>query len=245
MRGEPLSVEALSDITSSATRWELAPRRPIVALAFTGTYRDGSRGSPDAARMRAHVAAAIEAWAPDGIVLDFAALRYRWGDGLIGVFETVSRGALVPRPSAIVRGPDSAAGLGSLCSSEALFDDLETAVRSVNDELMRRRDEEARIEDRLAMAIVISERLGIQDALAVAARAPTAYTEHHLHDWVTRLWQIDVARVEIYRGSDDDLAWAAALPGALAIAHAGHARAAVALRPAAEWPLRLTSTPRW
>jgi hypothetical protein len=149
----------------------------LLVVAWAGEYRHGSAGAPDARRMTAQVAAGLAQWSADAVVLDLSALSYRWGDGLMAVFEAAARGGdtLLPRLVAIVAGPDSRAGLASLCVPETLFDDLATAVADVRHHTHARADELERIERTLVLAIVVRDDLTPSAAIELAADAPTQY----------------------------------------------------------------------
>lgn len=56
-------------------------------LKFIGCYGFGSSGNPDAAFMSAIGKAALEAWSPDGLIIDLSDLHYEWGDQLERVFN--------------------------------------------------------------------------------------------------------------------------------------------------------------
>lgn len=58
----------------------------IMILKFSGSYGFGSSGNCDAAFMSAIGKAALEAWSPDGLIIDLSELYYEWGDQLERVF---------------------------------------------------------------------------------------------------------------------------------------------------------------
>src|SRR6266550_2062673 len=53
---------------------------PILIAKFTGRYRPGCQGNPDAAYLVAMGVAAVSYWEPKGVVLDVSQLEYVWGD---------------------------------------------------------------------------------------------------------------------------------------------------------------------
>lgn len=71
-----------SNIIYTVRRWarDARPFVSIVHLAFTGTYRDGSSGAPDAHYIRGIITIVDGAWRPSATIIDFSALTYKWGD---------------------------------------------------------------------------------------------------------------------------------------------------------------------
>lgn len=53
---------------------------PVLIAAFDGEYRHGARGNDDAVYLTAMLSAAVSAWHPLALVLDFKDLTYTWGD---------------------------------------------------------------------------------------------------------------------------------------------------------------------
>lgn len=94
---EPADWRTLSDLQVS-----YGLRADVLVVGFSGRYRAGSAGNPDATYMRAMVAAGFEAWGASAIVLDLGALEYVWGDELDRVF---SFGRERDLPVAVVVGP--------------------------------------------------------------------------------------------------------------------------------------------
>jgi hypothetical protein len=82
-------------------------------VSFTGHYRDGSSGNPDAAYMRAMIGLGCDLWWHKGLVIDLSALKYDWGDMIESAFDH-------PRdlPVAIVVGPLSSRALATLWFGE-------------------------------------------------------------------------------------------------------------------------------
>jgi hypothetical protein len=85
-------------------------------VRFSGVYRDGSEGNPDAKYMYAMAEAGIAAYDTDGVILDFENLSYQWGDRIEQVFSagTARRTGLEPFPLAVIAGPGCAPALASL-----------------------------------------------------------------------------------------------------------------------------------
>ena len=107
-----------------------------LVVSFTGQYRDGSGGNPDAAYMRAIVGLGCDLWWHRGLVIDLSALQYDWGDMIESAFDHPSK-----LPVAIVVGPLSARALATLwygedtdrlaTEQEGVFDSLQDAIAYV------------------------------------------------------------------------------------------------------------------
>lgn len=84
MNFETVALHRGSDITYAVRRWarDARPFISIVHLAFSGTYRSGSGGAPDAHYMSGILAIVEGAWRPSAIILDFSSLAYEWGDDI-------------------------------------------------------------------------------------------------------------------------------------------------------------------
>jgi hypothetical protein len=52
----------------------------ILVLSFSGRYRSGHHGAPDAGYIRGIMQAALGVWRPKALILDFRKLDYTWGD---------------------------------------------------------------------------------------------------------------------------------------------------------------------
>lgn len=75
----------LSDLSSIRYSYSVAQipgrlRSSILVVRFEGIYGTGCGGNGDATFMSAIIAAGIEAWEPEAIVLDLQNLAYQWGD---------------------------------------------------------------------------------------------------------------------------------------------------------------------
>jgi hypothetical protein len=87
----------------------------VLEARFGGEYREGSLGKPDADAMVRWLAVLLARTEPDVVLLDLSALRYTWGDGLLRLFELLSRfDSDEPLGVAVLGGPASAPALGSL-----------------------------------------------------------------------------------------------------------------------------------
>jgi hypothetical protein len=104
----------------------------VLRVRFSGVYRPGSAGSPDAGLMMAVTAAALAHGTPDVVLFDLSELDYRWGDGLLGIFEVVAaRDAEHPVRTVVVAGPACIGAVRSLAGAAAeegwLFGGIDTA----------------------------------------------------------------------------------------------------------------------
>jgi hypothetical protein len=87
----------------------------VLEVRFGGEYREGSLGKPDADAMVRWLVVLLARTEPDVVLLDLSALRYSWGDGLLRLFELVSRfDTDQPLAITVLGGPASAPALGSL-----------------------------------------------------------------------------------------------------------------------------------
>ena len=78
----------------------------LLVVKFSGRYRNGSSGNPDALFMSAMAEAGIVAWGPAGLILDLRELEYEWGDLLEAVFAAgESHYGDTRFPQAIIVGP--------------------------------------------------------------------------------------------------------------------------------------------
>lgn len=235
----------ISDVRCEAFEVQ-AERTRVLVLAFHGSYRDGSRGTPDATRMCAEATAALVAWRPDALVFDMRGLSYRWGNGMCEVLAASLPGGYASTPSAVVYGPDSQAGLSSLCSAEALFDALEPAIAEV---ARRAREEEAerdRVEDLLTLAIVLRADLSPAVAVQAAARAVILAREHWESHWTIRLWVCGTYLINVFAGTVEDLAWAREQLRGISVQLPGtREELGVVVAPQAELPARLAGLARF
>ena len=82
MKLEPVSFDKETDIRY-AFQLETTGRnrfRYTLIAAFSGTYRPGSAGAPDAHFIYGITRTAIAVWYPAALILDLRALSYIWGD---------------------------------------------------------------------------------------------------------------------------------------------------------------------
>ncbi|MFW9996843.1 MAG: hypothetical protein ACFFD4_32675 [Candidatus Odinarchaeota archaeon] len=88
-----------------------------LVVQFSGTYRYGSSGAPDAAFMRGMIGKAVNFWQPNKLIIDLSSLVYTWGNNLFDIALYSHRS----RSTAIVFGPDCREGLSSLIR---IYDDM-------------------------------------------------------------------------------------------------------------------------
>jgi hypothetical protein len=104
---------------------------------FSGDYRDGSAGKPDARFIAGMTRMGVAIWHPAALILDLSELRYEWGDDL---GEILPPGGKHLR-SAVVIGPGCARAIATLLwgvntqkaatEAEFIFDNLEAAWEAV------------------------------------------------------------------------------------------------------------------
>jgi hypothetical protein len=82
--------------------------RTLVAK-FSGKYRDGSKGNPDAAFMRGVLQTACRLWWHTAVIIDLSDLEYHWGDRIEMLFNPLENAIL-----AIVVGPKCRKALSTL-----------------------------------------------------------------------------------------------------------------------------------
>jgi len=100
-----------------------APEPRVLRIRFEGRCGVGSQGNGDAHCMRAMSRAAFDMLDPDGLVLDFSALTYEWGDMMSRVLDLPDAWRELDEPPfAIVVGPDCEAGMMSLLLQELQYD---------------------------------------------------------------------------------------------------------------------------
>ena len=109
----------------------------LLRISVSGVYGHGSDGNRDATYMHAMTRAACEILNPDGLIVDFSALTYRWGDLLGKVLNVPTRWASLKKPPfAVVEGAHCKDALRSLLLGDLgwdekdldwVFDDVERA----------------------------------------------------------------------------------------------------------------------
>jgi hypothetical protein len=91
MQTERLELDDISAIRAEISRAIPDGETSVLTLAFRGVYRDGSAGNPDARYMAAIATQAVYAWEPRAVVYDLRTLEYRWGDGILQLFESMRK----------------------------------------------------------------------------------------------------------------------------------------------------------
>jgi hypothetical protein len=113
----------------------------ILVLSFTGHYRPGHRGAPDAGFIQGITQAALWVWCPAALILDFRGLDYVWGDEMEEVLGC--RGE-IRLPYAVVLGDQCRPAITTLVKQfhpeiasatelDHIFDDMEEAWRYVHE----------------------------------------------------------------------------------------------------------------
>ena len=136
MQFEPVDYKRGSDITFELRRWarNSKPFISVVHVAFTGNYRDGSAGAPDAHLMDGVIKTIKGAWRPSAMIIDFSDLVYDWGDEM-DMFIPIEDDT-----DALVVGDKCRRALTTLCSCEpdaditdinSVFDNLDEACKYV------------------------------------------------------------------------------------------------------------------
>lgn len=135
----PVSFEKLSNIKYSIA---LAPHErcstpEFVVVKFTGVYRYGSAGRPDALFLVSMLAAVQKAWFTTSLIIDFTDFSYEWGDEMNWIHDV---GRFLPspcdKPLAIVVGDQCRAALQTLSPDDynqncvKSFDDAVALIRS-------------------------------------------------------------------------------------------------------------------
>lgn len=138
MRTYELRFADLSQLSFQATALEDEVADTfVIVLAFAGTYGYGSRGNGDGRFMSAMVHAAIDAWSPNGIILDLRELAYECGNTILSAINAGrdDENKKWITPTVIAVSDKSRAGMTSLLQyrqrQEALYDDIEAAFAAV------------------------------------------------------------------------------------------------------------------
>lgn len=82
MKLSPIKLEDLSSITHIVQLPEAKKfsSPAFKVISYSGEYRHGAEGNADARYIIATATAAHKAWFSEGIIIDFSALKYEWGD---------------------------------------------------------------------------------------------------------------------------------------------------------------------
>jgi hypothetical protein len=105
-------------VAYSGARLRAGGECDILVASFSGVYREGSAGELDARFIHAFGQAAVIAWEPEGMILDFSNLEYRRGDDLRSILDIGERAFGIDElPKAVVVGPGCEEGVRSLFDS--------------------------------------------------------------------------------------------------------------------------------
>lgn len=146
----PVSLESLSNITYSVAlpQTERFKMPEFVYVAFSGQYRDGSKGEPDATFIVSIMKAVQSAWYSECLIIDLTDLTYSWGDNMGWVYGIGWSGQTRCRnPMAIIVSDKCRNALRTLspaCYNDYCVETLEEAVdliRSKKPEYDRLMDE--------------------------------------------------------------------------------------------------------
>lgn len=100
----------LSELSDIQVEYFIGPSKTveycdIMIIKYSGEYGFGSAGNSDAVYMKAMGRAALEAWEPDAVILEWSELKYEWGD-MLALALDIDIGRCEPAlPMAVVVGP--------------------------------------------------------------------------------------------------------------------------------------------
>ncbi len=248
---EALSFDGASEVRCHPSRTRVGTTRVLV-LAYEGTYRNGSAGTPDAHRMVADAKRALVLWNVDALVFDLRALDYRWGDNVLALFEVEEDAAYSPLPRVIVVSERSHAGIESLFGGRGtLYGDLGVAVREVARLAVEQSALEEANEDTLKMYILVRDDVPLGFAITAAAHASLAAYDRFQSTWEMRAWMCGVFRKVVCRVTAEEFERAKAVPDHVVLTESawkndvgnegprgGQAarETAIAFKPRVEWP---------
>lgn len=142
MEFEAIDLAQGSNIQFSIQRWtgDKRPYRSILLISFSGDYRDGAAGGPDALYMNGIVGMINEIWSPGGIILDLRNINYKWGDEMDLVLSAPSQDPFAvlvsekcePAISTLVLGLESKE---SVLQQDGFFDSLDAAFNFIQQKL--------------------------------------------------------------------------------------------------------------
>ncbi len=91
----------------------------VLIITFTGRYRDGSEGNPDARLMKGVIDTAIDMMPCRSVLLDLTEFEYSWGDSIETIFDQPQSLPLVS-----VVGPRCRQRLSTLLKDEGSGSDI-------------------------------------------------------------------------------------------------------------------------
>jgi hypothetical protein len=142
MKFDAINLTKDGNISYSFCRWarNKKPFLSIIQLAFSGDYRSGSSGAPDAHYIEGMVRTVVAVWNPSAMVLDLRNLRYDWGDEMDLVLQPPKEiSAIVvslkcePAISTLFYGIDTKK---SVLNEPHFFDSLDLAIEYVTQALV-------------------------------------------------------------------------------------------------------------
>ena len=87
----------------------------VLIIGFSGEYRSGSSGNPDADFMIEFSELAVESCNPAAVIFDFSKLKYEWGDMLEAVYSAAPTDTATGNARfAVVVGPHCADAIRTL-----------------------------------------------------------------------------------------------------------------------------------
>lgn len=112
----------------------------ILVVKFTGVYRSGSSGNPDATYLYAKGEYGLSSVSCSGLILDMSELEYEYGDMMDAVFGIGAKKYLNKTfPTASIVGPMCKKGISTLMhgqtSPHTIFDTLEEAWKYIEEEI--------------------------------------------------------------------------------------------------------------
>jgi hypothetical protein len=142
MKFDAIDLTNNGNIRYSLQRWarDKAPFLSIIHLAFSGDYRLGSRGAPDAYYISGLVHTVDAIWHPSAMILDLSTLHYEWGNDMDLVLQPLGEVvAFVVGPkceraiSTLLYGVDTTK---SVLEAVHFFDAFEPALKYVRQALV-------------------------------------------------------------------------------------------------------------
>ena len=138
MKLQPISLETLSAIrhTASLPPHERFSRPEFIYVGFSGEYRSGAEGKPDALYITSTIAALDTAWYSDAFIIDLTSLKYDRGDEMSWLWSIGWKPVFrAHRPLAVIVGDQCRAALLTLDPDEYnryavdSFDDALNSIR--------------------------------------------------------------------------------------------------------------------
>lgn len=112
----------------------------VLIVTFTGKYRNGAKGDPDAIFMRGIINCAVDLWSPQSVLLDLSDFEYIWGDYIDYIFDEPNK-----KPLVTVIGPKCREALSTLVNglyakkdivdNKSFFESREQAYESLQNKL--------------------------------------------------------------------------------------------------------------